>query len=375
MKNRYIFLLGKTPLLSQEEIRSLFKPQEVIDARYSFVVVETEREPDYRFLHRLGGVLSIAKVLDREIHEYLLEHATEGKLVYGLSLLGEKPFLLKRMLLDTKKKLKAAGASSRFVNKDFNNLSTVQIAKEGLMKRETHIVVCSGGKTRYVGVTIAIQDFHSYAARDYHKPFRDARMGMLPPKLAQMMLNIATRGRTDVTVYDPFCGSGTVLVEGLLLGCDVTGSDISERNIDGTRVNVQWALNEYKLDPEKAKDIFVHDAREKFPKLPSNTVIVTEGYLGPPRRMLPSETMQLKIFEEIHELYQNFFLRLSTSLSKGSRVCITLPFFRSKTPYYFPFRGAYIQNGFKVIPFFVPHLNYERDEQIVGREVVIFERM
>jgi len=77
-----------------------------------------------------------------------------------------------------------------------------------------------------------VQDIENYSKRDYGKT-RDMEVGMLPPKLAQMMLNIAASchactprginsygrnlskkdsgissktGMTNIKVYDPFCG-------------------------------------------------------------------------------------------------------------------------------------------------------------------------
>lgn len=46
------------------------------------------------------------------------------------------------------------------------------------------------GKSAYFGVTIAYQDVDAYAQRDMDKT-RDMGVGMLPPKLAQMMINLS----------------------------------------------------------------------------------------------------------------------------------------------------------------------------------------
>jgi len=39
-------------------------------------------------------------------------------------------------------------------------------------------------------------------------------IGMLPPKLAQMMINLSLGN----TIYDPFVGLGTVLIESVHMG-------------------------------------------------------------------------------------------------------------------------------------------------------------
>lgn len=46
------------------------------------------------------------------------------------------------------------------------------------------------GEKSYLTVTLACQDVDAYAKRDTEKS-RDMVVGMMPPKLCQMMINIA----------------------------------------------------------------------------------------------------------------------------------------------------------------------------------------
>ena len=61
------------------------------------------------------------------------------------------------------------------------------------------------------------------------KPYRDMRRGMLPPKLARSLVNLAigAKSPSDMTILDPFCGTGTVLMEAMLLGTHVVGTDLA----------------------------------------------------------------------------------------------------------------------------------------------------
>lgn len=70
--------------------------------------------------------------------------------------------------------------------------------------------------------------------RDYGRPARDARVGMLPPKLAQIMLNLSVKDEKSGTVLDPFCGTGVLLQEAALAGFDFIGSDIEPRMVEMT---------------------------------------------------------------------------------------------------------------------------------------------
>ncbi len=56
------------------------------------------------------------------------------------------------------------------------------------------------------------------------------------PRLARFMVNLA-RVREGATILDPFCGTGTILMEAALMGMHVFGSDIDARMIEASRVN------------------------------------------------------------------------------------------------------------------------------------------
>ena len=61
----------------------------------------------------------------------------------------------------------------------------------------------------------------------------------LDPKLARTMVNLAvpSGGR----LLDPFCGTGGLIVEGILCGADCFGSDLAWPMVTGTRENALWA--------------------------------------------------------------------------------------------------------------------------------------
>ena len=53
---------------------------------------------------------------------------------------------------------------------------------------------------------------------------------MVAPMQACILKEMITTDSTIKNVFDPFCGSGTVLLEGQKLGLDVMGFDISYIN-------------------------------------------------------------------------------------------------------------------------------------------------
>lgn len=60
------------------------------------------------------------------------------------------------------------------------------------------------------------------------------------PRLARFMVNLSAAGPGD-SMLDPCCGTGSILVEGATVGIDTFGSDVSERSVTGSRLNLTAA--------------------------------------------------------------------------------------------------------------------------------------
>src|SRR5690606_25237485 len=106
------------------------------------------------------------------------------------------------------------------------------------------VVKASNGRV-IVAESIGAQNITALAARDQGRPKRDAFVGMLPPKLAQMMINMAGPLTADPTqdlvqprILDPFCGTGVILQEAMLLRYGAYGTDLSEKMIRYSRDNL-----------------------------------------------------------------------------------------------------------------------------------------
>ena len=59
------------------------------------------------------------------------------------------------------------------------------------------------------------------------------------PKLARCMVNLA-RAKTSDVVLDPFCGTGSLLIEAGLVGCRTVGLDVSRRMVQGAERNLRF---------------------------------------------------------------------------------------------------------------------------------------
>ena len=61
----------------------------------------------------------------------------------------------------------------------------------------------------------------------------------LQPKLARCMVNLSKAHKSQV-IYDPFCGTGTVMIEAALMGFETLGSDLLKKMIKGAKLNLNY---------------------------------------------------------------------------------------------------------------------------------------
>lgn len=126
--------------------------------------------------------------------------------------------------------------------------------------------------------TVWVHDFKHWIKKDRFMPFANAKAGMLPPKIARSMINLAPSeawGEGKVLV-DPFCGSGRVVIEGLELGFVAHGTDISASQAQEAAQNVShMGYKESKIE--------CLDSTHLSTKFKNNIdLIVSEPFMGKP---------------------------------------------------------------------------------------------
>ena len=223
---------------------------------------------------------------------------------------------------------------------------------------------------------MAVQEFEEYSRRDYGRPVRDTKSGTLPPKLAQMMINLAQAPKGSV-ILDPFCGSGTVLQEALLLGYQVIGSDQSEKAVADTKKNLEWFIESQKSNLKsqnynsevKNFKVFLTDVRQLGQQINQVDAIVTEPYLGPALRGQESLSEIKSIVAELEKLYLDAFGVFEKILKPGGKVVIVLPYF-TKHNLKPEIQTALGQLGFERLN--QEDLIYSRPDQKVWREIVVW---
>lgn len=156
--------------------------------------------------------------------------------------------------------------------------------------------------------------------RDRLKPFANSKMGMLPPKIARIMVNLCSgkKYRPGQTLLDPFCGSGNILMEAGLLNLKLIGSDINLKQLEGTRKNLNWlGIKNYRLLNLDATQI------SKQITTPVD-YIVTEPFMGKPN-LRPDRIKY--VVKGLHKLYLGSLKSWQSLLTPNGGICMVFPIF------------------------------------------------
>lgn len=338
----YAFILGREHLLSLAEIIQVFKAEsiesELIASNNKFAVFRSQDFSQDMFA-RLGGTKKYGlvepideKEIDNEIEDLVRSVKVKRKLNFGISEYGgvrrqEKD--IKKLGITIKNRLKEENINSRFVTSKMAQLSSVVVKKNALASdRGIEVLVCKDKGKIWVGKTLAVQDFESFSARDYYRPARDDFSGMLPPKLARMMINLAgiLIGK-DMVLLDPFCGSGTILQEAAILGAGkILGSDYSNNAVQSSLANIDWLKERRELSSEfVVEQVDVRDLSNWVP-VKSVDLIVTEPFLGDPVRGKLSISRIKKRQAELSELYNAALEQFDKVLKPDGRIVMIFPF-------------------------------------------------
>ncbi|MBI1952211.1 hypothetical protein HYS42_00625, partial [Candidatus Saccharibacteria bacterium] len=392
-----LVILGRQPAFGLAELESLYGAEHLQPLPGAALLDVPAEEINFQ---RLGGSLKIARLLSvlpgsnwRSAYDYLAANIPEhldslpkgtftlGVSVYGLDVSVKK---LGADLLSLKKIIRESGRSVRIVPNKELELNSAQVLRNRLTHRGAwELLLVRAGNQTYLAQTLFVQNIDAYAARDQARPKRDARVGMLPPKLAQIIINLtigpveqkvrsnarldgaqgaaeqrnetykeyderaaeagtqrsakstggtagsASRqaGASRIRLLDPFCGTGVILQEALLMGYHALGSDIDPRMVDYAKDNIRWLVEKY---PQIQGQVAIEVADATTHSWPHFSVVASEVYLGRPLAALPLPDKLKEIIQDVNTITKKFLANLAPQLKAGQSVVIAVPAWKTK---------------------------------------------
>ena len=405
--SKIVFQLGNNSELSRAEIDSVFVCRDGITTK-NFYEVNIPKQMVRRKFHELGGSVrafekkfegeTFGEVL-AEIKKDIKKNAVEGKKMRIGSFFFPKSVGQKFSDFAKKTKLfaKEEGISLRIVNRGSQNLDSSAVIKEKILNDgNAEYGIIQQQKKWWLLRTLEIQEVEGFVQRDMKKPVRDMKLGMMPPKMARMMINITrNEGELPSKVYDPFCGTGTVLLEAMDMGLKISGSDLSMKMVESTEKNTTWLFNEMNKEdlvlakqreqfsgqkekhdrPLFINDIFKKDASKEFSdddaRRVRGGVVVGEGFLGKIMHKPITEDQFWDLKDELFPLYRKFLFALSQI--NIQKIIFGFPFWKGESQKY---------SFSKKLCEFLEKMGYEsnhitsylREGQVVGREIILFTK-
>ena len=449
----FIAILGRQPDISLAELEAVYGVAQVrqVSAQVATVVTDTID------LSALGGTTKIGKVITTlplkrlrdadlftDVSKDIVHHHIDAwrgvnhKITLGISAynLDVPPRLVQKTGLILKSALKKHSVSLRLVPNDDTALSTAvsHNNKLGLSDNKVELMVVKTGTDIIIAESRGAQNITAYARRDHGKPKRDAFVGMLPPKLAQIMINLAlgpqqqssrvaklpetsaqarvsdersslrvedclnevspadtkemneeeTRsaeavsdnfGNEDTTAYtptilDPFCGTGTVLQEALLQGYSVLASDLSDKMVDYTQQNLDWIVRSHRHTGTILNISQADATTHTWPHASAVDAVVCETYLGQPFSAPPSPAKLKEVVGNCNHIISSFLKNIHPQLRPGTPLCIAVPAWRGSDSH---FTHLPLTRDLAKLGYTLkrPPLVYSRPDQVVARELLV----
>lgn len=404
---RYAAQLGHQPHISVAELAAVvpgFALEAVI--RDSVALFTSTQPLDDRLIDQLGGTMILAEQITENTVEMsdipqLLHNEVKDvkrKITFGLRAFGVAPKKVDIAYRQSKDKLRKADRSCRYIGNGKKPAATALLLDSDILdgKRGVELFIVNHNDNLWVGKTFAAQNIDEYTWRDMEKPVRDTGVGLLPPKLAQIMLNFGAwlaapeeepkpskrkRKLPTYTIFDPFCGTGVIPLECLLRGWPVLASDKAKKAMTGTEKNLDWLRKERKiLKKDVSSTVWQQDATKPFALKDLPDAVVTETTLGPNLESRPTKKDARAHCKENEQLQADFLKNASETLP-GVPLAVIWPVWRMKGEalYLTKIWDAVEEYGYEAV---LPEgttptsadrqtLVYQRRDQFVGREIVL----
>jgi tRNA G10 N-methylase Trm11 len=385
---QYIFILGRNPELSIQEIFSYLKKNSIkllnnFRKENSFFVELNLPLPE-KTIDKLGGTVAIGEVLCLGKEKEIIKFLEEKPLYFGIK--NKFNYLIWEFCEDSneildylkkrfkKEKLKAtrkqlSGTMEMQGGEKTNFISSRLLDEQFIILEKENI--------KYFARVIGMSDYEEIEKRDIKKPIRRGKLS-ISPRLAKIMINLS-EVKEGETLVDPFCGIGAILQEALLQNMKVIGIDIDREAVSGAKKNLEW-----KNFKEENYALFIGDSRKL--NIHQSQGMATEPDLGEKLRVTQSKnekivvrrTYSVERAKQRTQIFEKLMINTLNNLKKKiyGKIVFTAPYiktFDKKTGRI----GCDIGNilnktKLKLVRGF-PIEDY-RENQITGRQIFVLER-
>lgn len=320
---RFWFQLGTFKDISAAEITALLDQEIEFHSTFG-VVTLTDIAQAKKVFFELGGSSKVWQEIEHVSADQVLEsvvslltndHDKQTRLEFSITNFDNTAPSIDPAIV--KKELKSLGFKTKYYRSDNRGLSAAvsthqEVQEVGILEDSGRICLLK---------QVASQNVDSWHLRDREKPFVDRKRGMLTPKLARMMINLGRElvSNHKPSIYDPFAGTGTVLMEAAVLDLPFMGSDLDHKAVLGMGSNLLWLREHFSIN--EALSLQEGEASRVTPAQKPD-LIVTEPFLG---KQTPRDQDLAGMFKGLGKLYLGAFKHWTHILADQAGVVIVFP--------------------------------------------------
>ena len=362
----YFFVFGRNPALSYAELVAYMKSRDIVFKNVfferNFLIAEFEKDPNID-IQEFGGVIKMGRVQFKGDMANFRIFLEEDELIesdkFTFSVLGHsmEEMLSAKFKREKRKAMLKRGRKQLSLQND----ETILIPNADIEFFSYEIE-----DKIYFGKVEQDYSYSEIKERDMKKPIRRESLA-ISPRLAKILVNLS-QVKEGGLLLDPFCGVGGILQEALIKKINCYGLDKDLDAIESARKNLKWMEQRYEL---QASYKLVNADSRKAPNIKIDGV-ATEPDLGELVRDKPSDRKAQEILKGFETLFIAVLKRIAEIKKPGAKIATTMPFIRKHSV---DLNKICEKTGLKLsklegVEF--PIKEY-RDEQFIGRELIIFE--
>lgn len=328
----YLFVLGRDPELSLLELECYFEARnieyKIIEYSREVALVSLPKLNFSRLIKELGGTIKIAEVFSDSGNLGEIEYSfnnmkidVDKRLDYAISSYNSNlQDFIKEILKERFRKEKIKVFCKKPARKTDRFLTPSEIIDKKLIEKGLDIVVYKNN----IAQTIVVFNPFEYQERDLKRPKKDF-LKTTSLRIAKILVNLSY-AKQDFVLLDPFSGTGTILQEALLNNINVIGIDIDQKSVDSSNENLKWLKSTY--NTSKKFNIYPGDSTNMSHIIKTKVdAIVTEPYMGPFLKNIPSRQESEYIASKLRPIYTGFLIEAHKILKKEGKLVVIMPKF------------------------------------------------
>jgi tRNA (guanine10-N2)-dimethyltransferase len=297
---KYLFeLLKENKTIPKAEIISCLNSEKIIfkiiDSNSDVLIIETKKDKEtikkigsrLAFSYYVSELLFFCEIDEKKIRDNALKNPIENIGTIAIK------YRKRTASIDTQRFIKIIAdiyTQNRKVNLNNPDIEVRIIYTENFV---------------YVGIKLKKIERSLFESRKaQYRPFFSPIS--LHPKIARALVNLSGIKKGEI-LYDPFCGTGGILIEAGLMGIEVIGSDIEEKMIRGCKKNLTY----YNIEKFT---IFNSDIGEISSKIKKNIDVIVADF--------PYGKSTTTKREKINELYNRAFHNILLILKKDGKAVV-----------------------------------------------------